>query len=248
MIVISEYNDCHITLKISSRTCEKLKLMIKINLLFLLLIFLDSSALAQDLFFKAGRNLTTYEYQNKAGMNVVKLNPGTGSSYAVGLGFPISPDFNLSDKYQKKGKPKDGKMRLYNEISLMTNYLNAFGGDQNNDYHYATTFGGIGNQLSILAFMGKLEFGIMGTIGVNKLISGTQVINNERYNLKNYEEFQRTFLHTGLGASIAYPLFDHLFLSINYQHTQNMRPKRQKIEYVNFKSKIISFGIHFKLD
>lgn len=221
-------------------------MMIKIILLFLPSIFLDSTVIAQDLFFKGGMNLTSYEYQNKVGLTEVGLNSRSGSTYQIGLGFPIS--LGRGNQYGKNRNLNDGQIRLRNEILINVNEYNAQGGDQNSNYTYETTYGGVNNQLSILANMGQLEFGILGSIGVNKIMSGTQVINAERYNLKDYQEFQRAFLHLGLGASIAYPILENLFLSVAYQHTKNMRPRMQNTEHVNFKSKVILFGIHFKIN
>jgi hypothetical protein len=211
----------------------------------LLTILFPSYCLAQDVFFKAGKNFTTYDYLNTEGLKGFELNPRTGSSYEIGLGFPISLDAKKT--YLKNGKVRDGRIRLRNETSFMVNDFNAHGGDLNNNYSYETSFGGMQNQLSILAQIGDLEFGIFGIIGVNKLISGTQIINNERYKLKDYQEFQREFLHTGFGGSVSYPLLKNAFFSATYQHTKNKRPKMQDKEHVNFNSRIILLGIHFNI-
>jgi hypothetical protein len=211
----------------------------------LLTILFSSYCLAQEVFFKAGKNFTTYDYKNSAGIKVVELSPGEGFSYEIGLGFSIP--LSRVKQYSQKEKVNDGRIRLRNEISLMANHYNAHGGDMNSNYSYKTSFGGIQNQLSILAQIGKLEFGILGIVGVNKLISGTQVINNERYKLKDYQEFQREFLHTGFGGSVSYPLLKNAFLSAAYQHTKNKRPKMQDKEHINFNSRIILLGIHFNI-
>jgi hypothetical protein len=211
----------------------------------LLTILFSSYCLAQEVFFKAGKNFTTYDYKNSAGIKVVELSPGEGFSYEIGLGFSIP--LSRVKQYSQKEKVNDGRIRLRNEISFMANHYNAHGGDMNSNYSYKTSFGGIQNQLSILAQIGKLEFGILGIVGVNKLISGTQVINNERYNLRDYQEFQREFLHTGLGGSVSYPILKNVFLSAAYQHTKNKRPKMQDEEHINFNSRIILLGIHFNI-
>jgi hypothetical protein len=211
----------------------------------LLTILFSSNCLAQDVFFKAGKNFTTYDYKNSDGQKVFDFSAGEGFSYQIGLGLPIP--LNRKNQHSQKEKAKDGRIRLRNEISLIANHYNAQGGDMNSNYTYETSFGGIQNQLSILAQIGKLEFGILGILGVNKLISGTQVINNERYNLKDYQEFRSEFLQTGLGGSVSYPLLKNAFLSATYQHTKNKRPKMQDEEHINFNSRIILLGIHFKI-
>lgn len=220
--------------------------MIKSLLISVLTMLFSSNLFGQDVFFKAGKNFTTYDYKNSAGLKVVELSPGEGFSYEIGLGIPIP--LRRENQLSQQEQTKDGRIKLRNEISFMANQYNAHGGDLNSNYSYKTSFGGIQNQLSILAQIGKLEFGISGIIGVNKLIAGTQIINNERYNLKDYQEFRREFLQTGLGGSISYPLLKNAFLSAAYQHTTNKRPKMQDKEHINFNSRTISFGIHFKID
>lgn len=220
--------------------------MIKPISIAVLLLILGAEVSAQDLFFKAGKNLTTYEYQNKAGLNVVDLNSRSGSSFEIGLGFPIS--LGHGSQFDRNQNLNDGQISLRNEISFSANDYNAQGGDQNSNYSYETTFGGINNQLTLLANIGQLEFGILGNIGVNKMISGTQVINSERYNLKDYQEFRREFLHTGWGASVLYPILEKMYLSASYKHSKNMRPNMQNEKHVNFKSRVILFGIHLKIN
>lgn len=218
--------------------------MNKTILIVFSLLLLGSSAHAQDLFFKAGRNYTNYDYRNSLGLQVIDLSRGTGSSYEIGLGFPIY--------LSKNNKPAnedahDRRIRLHNQVSFAVNQYNAIGGDLINNYSYETNFGGFNDQLALVAHLGNLEVGISGIIGVHKLMSGTQVINSKRYDLKDYREFQSEFLQTGLGGSVSYPLVKNVSLSASYQYTENRRPKMQDLEHVNFNSRTILFGIHFNL-
>lgn len=212
--------------------------------IFSLLVFATNTK-AQDLFFKAGRNSTSYDFKNSLGQQVIDLSRGTGFSYEIGLGFPISLG-------GKKNKPedkeeRDRRIRLHNQVSFTVNQYTANAGNLNNNYLYETNFGGFNDQLALLAHLGNLEVGISGIIGVNKLMSGTQVINTKRHDLKEHQEFQGEFLQTGLGASVLYPIVKSVFLSASYQRTKNRRPKMQDSEHVNFKSNTIFFGIHFNL-
>jgi hypothetical protein len=215
-------------------------------LTFCLITILTINATAQDVFFKTGKNRTTYNYMNANGLSPIKLSPQIGNTNEIGIGFPFS--MNIKKKKNLKEETKTQPLRFRNEVAFMLNSYNAYGGDPNNNYSYETTFGGLNNQFSLLGKIGNLEFGILGIIGINKIITGTQVINNGRYNLKLYDEFRRDFLSTGLGASAYYPLLDNVFLSFTYKHTQNKRPKMQETEHVNFNSRIVLFGLHFKMN
>lgn len=220
--------------------------MTKIILILFLMTCLAAEIAAQDVFFKTGRNFTTYDYRNSNGLKFIGFIPRVGSSFEIGLGYPFSVT-QLKDN-PNPDDPKIKRFEFRNELSFMVNSYNAYGGDLNNNYTYETTFGGIKNQFSLLGKAGDLELGLLGIIGINKMLTGTQVINNARFNLKTSNEFKNIFLQTGLGASAAYPLFDNAFLSVAYNYTVNRRPMRQDAEHVNFNSRIVLFGIHFKLD
>jgi hypothetical protein len=220
--------------------------MTKTILSLFLLIYFSADILAQDVFFKTGRNFTTYEYRNNNGLKPIEFIPRVGASFEIGMGFPF-----LLELQKDILNPNDIKIerhRFRNEVSFMLNSYNAFGGDPNNNYTYEATFGGIKNQFSFLAQAGKLELGLLMNIGINKLLSGTQVINNSRFSVKAYDEFKNVFLQTGLGASAAYPLFDNAFLTVAYNYTVNRRPQIQNTAHVNFNSRLVLFGIHFKID
>jgi hypothetical protein len=212
--------------------------------IFSLLVF-GTNAYTQDLFFKAGRNSTSYDFKNSLGQQVIDLSRGTGSSYEIGLGFPIS--LNGKNHKSTNKEDHDRRIRFHNQVSFTVNQYTANGGNLNNNYLYVTNFGGFNDQLALLAHLGNLEIGISGIIGINKLMSGTQVINSKRYDLKEYQEFQGEFLQTGLGASVLYPIVKSVFLSASYQRTKNRRSKMQDSEHVNFNSNTIFFGIHFNL-
>ncbi len=224
---------------------QKFKMKKSILILF---FFLSSTALifAQDVFFKTGRNFTTYDYRNSDGLKASGFIPRVGSTFEIGLGYPFS--VSKQENTFKIDNIQNKRNWFRNEVSFMVNSYNAYGGDLNNNYSYETTFGGIKNQFSLLAKAGNLEFGLIGSIGMNRILSGTQLINNSRFNLKGENEFRNIFLQTGLGASAAYPLFDNAFLSVAYNYTVNRRPSIQNEEYVNFNSRVVLFGIHFKLD
>lgn len=211
-------------------------------LIFYIVTILTNNVTAQDIFFKTGKNRTTYNYINTSGLSTIKLSPQVGPTNEIGIGFPFSVKINKNKNLKEERKTQ--VIRFRNEVGFIVNSYHSYGGDQNNNYSYESTFGGLNNQLSILGKIGDLEFGILGTIGVNKIISGTQVINNSRYNLKLYDEFRGDFFYTGLGASAYYPLLDKVFLSFTYKHTQNKRPKMQETEHVNFNSRIVLFGLH----
>lgn len=232
-------------MKTRSNFTDKLsKLMNKTILFIFSLLVFGTHAHGQDLFFKAGRNSTNYDYKNSLGQQVIDLSRDTGSSYEIGLGFPI---YLGKNNKPENSDEHDRRIRLHNQVSFAVNQYNVNGGDLINNYSYETNFGGFNDQIALVAHLGNLEVGVSGIIGVHRLMSGTQVINSKRYELKEFQEFQGEFLQTGWGASVSYPLVKSVFLSASYQQTKSRRPKMQDLEHVNFNSNTLLFGIHFNL-
>jgi len=204
--------------------------MQRILIIILLLIGVSIRSYSQDVFFKTGVNYTGYSFKDQNGKQTKGLFPGSGSSYELGLGFPIKKDF------------------LKYELGLSLNGYNATGGDINNNYSWDTNYGGIKNIISFFPTTGDLDIGILGIFGASSIISGTQVINNSRYELKNNPEFKGIFLETGLGLSLSYDVSKKGFISLSYDYTNNFGVGQNNEEKLSFNNQRILFGVHFIID
>lgn len=204
--------------------------MQKISLIILLLIGVSIRSYSQDVFFKTGVNYTGYSFKDQNGNQTKGLFPGSGSSYELGLGFPIKKDF------------------LKYELGLSLNGYNATGGDINNNYSWETNYGGIKNTISFFPTTKDLDIGILGIFGASSILSGTQMINNSRYELKNNPEFKGIFLETGLGLSLSYDVSKSGFISLSYDYTNNFGVGQNNEEKLSFNNQRILFGVHFIID
>ena len=96
-------------------------------------IFISHFGISQEIFFKAGKNFTNYNYRNSSGTSVSGLSGSSGSNYELGYehfldGFTSS----LEGVYSYT-------------ISLTLNQFNAKGGNFNNTYVWNTNYIGIQN-------------------------------------------------------------------------------------------------------
>jgi len=212
----------------------------------LLLFAYSQTMLAQEIFIKTGINSTTYDFRSADGAKLLDFTSGMGNSIEIGMGFPFVP------KTKKEGAPV--KERSYspnwfkNEVSLNLDSFNSFGGDQNNNYSWETTYGGITNTISFLAHVGEVELGIRGHLGLSGMFSGTQVINNSRFPLNGNDEFKGVFSRTGLGASASYPVFQRAFLNLTYSYSTSSRLGGPEEEQVRFLSQGFLFGLYVQLN
>lgn len=213
------------------------------GLLFLALLL---PTVAQEIFIKTGINSTTYDFRSADGAKLLDFTSGMGNSIEMGMGFPFVP------KSKKEGAA--AKERSYspnwlkNEVSLNLDSFNSFGGDQNNNYSWETTYGGITNTLSFLAHIGEVELGIRGHIGLSGMLSGTQVINSSRFPLKGSADFKGVFAKTGVGASASYPVFQRAFLNLTYNYSKSARLGGPQEEQVRFFSHGFLFGLYVQLN
>jgi hypothetical protein len=211
-----------------------------------LLFTLILPTVAQEIFIKTGINSTTYDFRSSDGAKLLDFTSGMGNSIEMGMGFPFVP------KSKKEGAV--AKERSYspnwfkNEVSLNLDSFNSFGGDQNNNYSWETTYGGITYTLSFLAHIGEVELGIRGHVGLSGILSGTQVINSSRFPLKGKEDFKGVFAKTGIGASASYPVFQRAFLNLSYSYSKSARLGGPQEEQVRFLSHGFLFGLYVQLN
>jgi len=215
-------------------------------LICLLLVGIQVHSFGQEIFIKTGINSTTYDFRSTDGIKLLDFTSGMGNSIEMGMGFPFVP------KSKKEGAPE--KERSYspnwfkNEVSLNLDSFNSFGGDQNNNYSWETTYGGITNTLSFLAHIGEVELGIRGHVGLSGMLSGTQVINSSRFPLKGTADFKGVFAKTGVGASASYPVFQRAFLNLTYNYSKSARLGGPQEEQVRFFSHGFLFGLYVQLN
>lgn len=207
-------------------------------------IGLQLPSFGQEIFIKTGINSTVYDFKSSTGVRLLEFIPGIGSSIEMGIGFP----FLEKAKAEEKIGPSYSPNWFKNEVALTMDSYNSFGGNLNNNYGWETTYGGVTNTLSFLAHAGEIEFGLRGLLGVSGMITGTQVINNSRFTLKDQADFSGAFLRTGGGASVSYPVFQRGFLNLSYSYAKSARLGGPTEERVSFLTHSLLFGLYVQLN
>lgn len=211
---------------------------------------------AQDIFFKTGKNFTTYDFKSDAGIKITDFLPGTGSSYEFGLGTvfflekqpdPVNQD-SIPTFMSPRPSLKSRPILFRYEGSLTLDSYDSYGGDLNNSYSWETTYGGVRNRLSILGSVGALELGLSGILGASTIITGTQEVNKSMFDLREFEDFSGVFLQAGLGGSASFQMVSQGFISLSYDYSKSYRVGQQTPNQLRFKNQRIVFGIHFKFD
>ncbi len=211
---------------------------------FLLALCLPT--VAQEIFIKTGLNATTFNFRSADGVQLLDFAPGRGNSIEMGVGIPLLPKIkkDSTEEVMRSYAPN----WLKNEVSLNLDSYNSFGGDQNNNYSWETTYGGLSNTLSFLIHINEVELGVKGILGLSGLITGTQVINNSRFSLNGKEDFQGLYAKTGLGASASYPVFQRAFLNLTYSYSKISRLGGPEEEQVRFLTHRLMFGLYVQLN
>ena len=215
-------------------------------LVCILIIGMQFHSFGQEIFIKTGINSTTYDFRSSDGTPLLDFTPGMGNSIEMGMGFPF---VQKSKKDRALHKERSYSPNWFkNEVALNMDSFNSFGGNQNNNYSWETTYGGVTNTLSFLAHIGEVELGVRGALGLSKMISGTQVINSSRFPLKGEADFKGLFAKTGVGASASYPVFQRAFLNLTYNYSKSSRLGGPEEEQVRFLSHAVVFGLYVQLN
>jgi len=219
--------------------------MKKLPRAFVLVFLLYTEVYGQEVFFKTGKNFTTYEFKSDSGLGITFL-PGRGDSYEFGLGFPFAEKAGTGPTMGSHNTSSPTWLKY--EASFTLDSYDSYGGDLNNNYSWETTYGGVRNRLSILGRVGSLELSLMGILGASKMIAGTQVVNKSRFDLREFEDFSGVFIEGGLGGSASFQVVNQGFLSLSYGYSKSFRVGEQTPDRLRFDNHRIAFGIYFKLD
>ena len=199
-------------------------------LVFLTALQLNTfNSIGQDVFFKTGLNSTTYRFLDNKGNPITNFLPGIGPSFEVGYSHPIS-------------------YFLVNEFAVAVDGYNSKGDNSSRNYSWSTLYGGVKNTTSASTSIGNLEIGLLGLIGLSKILIGDQQINNARFDLKDQEDFNGIFLQRGAGVKLNYFMEGRAIISAGFDYSVNAKLKPATSERLTFSSKRVLFGIHFLLN
>ncbi len=199
------------------------------NLTLLLFFIISNTVFAQGIFFKTGKNFTTFSYKNTTpNTEKIRIN-GTGTSYELGYAMPLEyNDFSYL-------------------VSVTLNDYNATGESSSNNLEWKTSYIGIQNTIDY-QFYNSNNFLISAQAGLNiaKILSGKQTLNNSTYNLAHNKDFSGLIFQPVIGVNTKYIISKSGYFSLgcNLAKSISLNPTPEKVSFNTFQ---ILFGGHFDL-
>jgi hypothetical protein len=199
--------------------------------LFVCAIIMTSYQLqSQEIYFKTGKNFTTYSFKDANNIASNNLHNGSGSFYEVGyLGFFGSNlDYNLG---------------------VALNEFNANGGDLANNYNWNTSYLGLQSSISY-AFVKIDDFELIVRAGLNvsTIIYGNQIVDTSFHSIVENDEFKGLLLSPSLGLTANYNVSERGCISLGYNYIKSINLSNSTEEKLSFNTNQIQFGIHFSLN
>lgn len=200
------------------------------NFVVLITFLLSGSIYAQGVFFKMGKNYSSFSYKNNTPFaDKIKIT-GTGSSYELG--------------YEKSLKIKD----LSYLASITLNDYNGTGESNLVNLDYKTSYIGLQNAINY-QFYDSFYFFVSAKAGLNMstIIYGKQQLNNSAFNLTNNKDFSGLILQPLLGLDAKYYISKSGYLSLGCNLTKSisLNPTADKVSFNTFQ---ILFGGYFELN
>jgi hypothetical protein len=208
------------------------------KLIFTLLFTLSVSGVySQEIYFLTGKNYTTYQLRYQGAETVNQLDKkGSGSSYEIGLALPIKVQRLAFDN------------NLDYIVGLNLNQFNASAGNQNNHYSWDADYIGITNALKFsFVQTDHVDIAVKGGFTTATLISGSQKINNSKFDLHNQKDFNGIIVSPLLGLQAICNLSEYGYLSLGYNYSRSFSLTNTTEKKVSFLNHQILFGISFEL-
>jgi hypothetical protein len=208
------------------------------KLIFTLLFTLTVSGVySQEIYFLTGKNYTTYQLRYQGAETVNQLDKkGSGSSYEIGLALPIKVQRLAFDN------------NLDYIVGLNLNQFNASAGNLNNHYSWDTEYIGITNALKFsFVQTDHVDISVKGGFTTATLISGSQKINNSKFDLHNQKDFNGIIVSPLLGLQAKCNLSEYGYLSLGYNYSRSFSLTNTTEKKVSFLNHQILFGISFEL-
>lgn len=202
----------------------------KTKLLLFNLLVLSQLAFAQEIFFKAGKNLTSYSYSSSAENQILKLKSKIGANYEIG--------------YQENFKEK-----FSYQASVTLNQFNSFSTNEVQTYSWNTTYIGLKNGIGYVLFKNQknLSVELKGAVNLATIIDGKEEINGVIYDIKKLPEFKGLFFQPSIGLDLKYPINDNCIVNLGYTFSNAFKFSHPTDEKLAFITNQIQFGLHFPL-
>jgi len=161
---------------------------------------------AQQLFVEVGRVSTQFDYTDSQGNGIDNLYSKSQMSYQAGFRMPVFKSIHFT-------------------AAALFNRYNVIGSDPvyDNSYEWDANYLGLGLGLEGDVWKRKrIAVMLRGAAEPQFLISGTQSISNQVYDLRGVEEFERPFLFFRGGVGINYCLEHRIAITLRYSYGRGL--------------------------
>lgn len=170
--------------------------------IIIFLILLSVGLHAQQINTQVGRVTSTFDYQNSAGEGLENLYSASGFSYAVGYRMPLFE-------------------RVFLNGDIIYNTYNSFGSDElfGNSYSWQAEYLGLSAGIEGEVWKSKgYTLLIRGDLDPQFMTKGSQMINEQAYDLKGAEQFDKPFLFYRGGLGFNFCAETNLGISLKYMY------------------------------
>jgi len=215
--------------------------------LLIISLFLALSLNAQQFSLEYGKVMSSFDYTNSDGNKLDNLQGTTDNHIGIGFKMPIrkSSFYFLSGiEYNKYGAEGSDDI-LGNYYDWKLNYI-AVNLGVGYEFFKGNSFLNIKNSNTEQGF----TFFIQIDVAPEFFVQGTQTINNDVYNLKGVEQFDKPFLSTNGGVGVIY--YASKTVSVYAQYMGGMsfsvfKSDADTQEELNFITHTISLGFSINL-
>jgi hypothetical protein len=196
-----------------------------------LFILSSFSLFGQQVYVDFGKTASNFEFNNSQGLELQNLQPKTNNY--IGFGY--------------RQKFFDEKLNL--SIGLSYSSYGSVGSDDtiNNFYEWDVDYLGVNLGLDLKLFsLGDFSFFIGSRLGTEFLIQGTQVINNQVFNIIGVEEFDETMFFLRNSLVVAYAISERTELYLKYSRGQSL-PLRDGGQKLKIQDNTFALGIRVNL-
>jgi len=205
--------------------------MKKIYILLIISTVFSFQSFSQEIIAETGISFTSFDFKNSQGIELDNLQSTTNSFLSLSYRHNVLKEI------------------LHIVGGLSFNKYGAIGSNDNINlfYEWETSYLAINLGLDVKVFSTeKLSFYLRSTASSEFLLQGTQIINNQVFNLKGVEEFDsNTFFFRG-GAIVEYNISETLSLFTQYKYGQST--ENGDTEKLKYKSSEIGLGLVVKLN
>lgn len=190
-----------------------------------------SAVFSQEVYFKAGKNHTKYQYSTKEGVENTLFETDLGSVYELGYSFPFK---------RLKGFSYD--------VALTLNEFNAVVGVSQSNLKWKTEYAGIQNAISFTVLkVNRFALDVKTGFNLSTIVYGKEEVNGVVFDLKDLDGFKGVIIQPIFALEANFYASKHGYLSLGYSYSNSMSTVKYP-EKFSFETNQVVFGIHLPIE